>query len=215
MSPNGWLVEEPTRIFAGPATHASPFRGCRHSSPELPACGGTSLALVKLTTRVATVQLAETFTISRGSEDDADVVQVEVEHEGVSGHRRGGPDRALSRRSAASALAWLDGVELGDDPFALDEIAAGLPPGEQAARAAVDARAARPAGQAHRTAGVQVARLAPHGPADLLDDLARRSRRHGAPDGEDRRARVQAAEAETRRPRRPRRRSRPRRAAGD
>ena len=92
---------------------------------------------MKLTTRVATVQLAETFTISRGSEDDADVVQVEVEHEGVSGHGEAAPIERYEE-SAASALAWLDGVELGDDPFALDEIAAGLPPGEQAARAAVD-----------------------------------------------------------------------------
>jgi L-alanine-DL-glutamate epimerase-like enolase superfamily enzyme len=41
--------------------------------------------------------------------------------------------------SAASAAAWLDGLELGDDPFALDEIWARLPPGEQAARSAVDA----------------------------------------------------------------------------
>ena len=41
--------------------------------------------------------------------------------------------------SAGSALAWLASVELGDDPWALDEIEARLPPGEQAARAAVDA----------------------------------------------------------------------------
>src|SRR5207237_5743365 len=41
--------------------------------------------------------------------------------------------------SAASALAWLEQVEPGDDPWALDELAARLPPGEQAARAALDA----------------------------------------------------------------------------
>ena len=92
---------------------------------------------MKLTSRVATVQLAETFTISRGSENEADVVQVEVEHDGVSGFGEAAPI-ARYDESAASALAWLAGVELGDDPFALDEIAGRLPPGEQAARAAVD-----------------------------------------------------------------------------
>ncbi|HEY7398484.1 MAG TPA: enolase C-terminal domain-like protein, partial [Gaiellaceae bacterium] len=41
--------------------------------------------------------------------------------------------------SAGSAIAWLEGVSLGGDPFALDEVFAAVPPGEQAARAAVDA----------------------------------------------------------------------------
>jgi L-Ala-D/L-Glu epimerase len=92
---------------------------------------------VKLTSRLATVHLAETFTISRGSEDEADVVQVEVEHAGVSGFGEAAPIERYDE-SAASALAWLEDVELGEDPFALDEIATRLPPGEQAARAAVD-----------------------------------------------------------------------------
>jgi L-Ala-D/L-Glu epimerase len=92
---------------------------------------------VKLTARQATVQLAETFTISRGSEDEAAVVQVEVEHDGVSGFGEAAPIERYAE-SAASALSWLEGVELGDDPFALEEIADRLLPGEQAARAAVD-----------------------------------------------------------------------------
>ena len=92
---------------------------------------------MKLTARQATVQLAETFTISRGSEDEAAVVQVEVEHDGRSGFGEAAPIERY-QESAASALAWLDGVELGDDPFALDEIFARFPPGEHAARAAVD-----------------------------------------------------------------------------
>jgi len=92
---------------------------------------------MELTARKATVQLAETFTISRGSEDAADVVQVEIAHAGVAGFGEAAPIERYDE-SAASALAWLDGVELGDDPFALDAIADRLPPGEHAARAAVD-----------------------------------------------------------------------------
>ena len=68
------------------------------------------------------MQLAETFTISRGSEDEADVVQVEIAHDGVSGFGEAAPIERYDE-SAASALAWLEHVELGDDPFALDEIA--------------------------------------------------------------------------------------------
>jgi L-Ala-D/L-Glu epimerase / N-acetyl-D-glutamate racemase len=90
-----------------------------------------------MTARKATVRLAETFTISRGSEDEAQVVQVAIEHDGVTGNGEAAPIERYSE-SADSALAWLDDVQLGDDPFALEEILAGLPPGEHAARAAVD-----------------------------------------------------------------------------
>lgn len=92
---------------------------------------------MELTARKATVQLAETFTISRGSEDEADVVQAEVTHEGVTGHGEAAPIARYSE-SAASALAWLGQVEIGDDPFALEEIEDRLPLGQYAARAAVD-----------------------------------------------------------------------------
>ena len=96
-----------------------------------------SLARVELIARTVTLRLAETFTISRGSEDEAEVVQVEIRHGGVSGFGEANPIERYDE-SAASALAWLDGVTLADDPFALDEIFAGLPPGEHAARAAID-----------------------------------------------------------------------------
>jgi L-alanine-DL-glutamate epimerase-like enolase superfamily enzyme len=92
---------------------------------------------VELTARTATVQLAETFTISRGSEDEAQVVQVEIALDGVSGFGEAAPIERYSE-SGTSALAWLEGIEIGDDPFALDEIADRFPPGEHAARAAVD-----------------------------------------------------------------------------
>ena len=130
---------------------------------------------MKLTARVATVQLAETFTISRGSEDEADVVQVEVEHDGVSGFGEAAPIERYDE-SAASALAWLEGIELGDDPFALDELVARLPPGEHAARAAVDHALHDLQG---KLVGQPVYRLlgpASRRPADVVDDLARRSR---------------------------------------
>jgi L-alanine-DL-glutamate epimerase-like enolase superfamily enzyme len=92
---------------------------------------------VELTARKATVQLAETFTISRGSEDEAHVVQVAITHDGVTGHGEAAPIERYSE-SAESALAWLEHVELGDDPFALEAITGRFPPGEHAARAAVD-----------------------------------------------------------------------------
>jgi L-Ala-D/L-Glu epimerase len=93
---------------------------------------------VEISARKVTLRLAETFTISRGSEDEAEVVQVEVSHDGTTGYGEAAPV-ARYDESADSALAWLERVELGGDPFALDEIEQALPPGEQAARAAVDA----------------------------------------------------------------------------
>jgi L-alanine-DL-glutamate epimerase-like enolase superfamily enzyme len=93
---------------------------------------------VEIAAQKKTLRLAETFTISRGSEDEADVVQVEIAHDGVTGFGEAAPIERYDE-SAASALAWLEHVTLGDDPFALDEIFDSLPPGEQAARAAVDA----------------------------------------------------------------------------
>ena len=88
--------------------------------------------------RTVTVTLAETFTISRGSEYEAQVVEVQVRYGDVSGFGEAAPIERYDE-SAASALTWLADVELGDDPFALEEIEQRLPPGEQAARAAVDA----------------------------------------------------------------------------
>jgi L-alanine-DL-glutamate epimerase-like enolase superfamily enzyme len=93
---------------------------------------------VELTARIVTVRLAETFHISRESQDEADVVEVEVTHDGVSGFGEAAPI-ARYDQTAVSAKGWLESVELGDDPWALDEIFAALPPGEQAARAALDA----------------------------------------------------------------------------
>src|ERR1700742_693537 len=84
---------------------------------------------------MVTLELAETFVISRESTDTADVVEVEVRYDGTSGFGEAAPIARYSE-SAASALAWLENVELGGDPWALDEIVPSLPPGEAAGRAA-------------------------------------------------------------------------------
>jgi L-alanine-DL-glutamate epimerase-like enolase superfamily enzyme len=93
---------------------------------------------VELTARAITVPLAETFTIARGAQDEVELVHVELRVGEVSGFGEGAPIERYDE-SAASALAWLGRVEPGDDPWALDAIHAALPPGQQAARAAVDA----------------------------------------------------------------------------
>ena len=92
---------------------------------------------MELRARKATVQLAETFTISRESQDEADLIQVELRHGDVVGHGEAAPIERYEQ-TAESGVAWLEQVEVGDDPFALDEIFSGLPPGEDAARAALD-----------------------------------------------------------------------------
>jgi L-alanine-DL-glutamate epimerase-like enolase superfamily enzyme len=94
---------------------------------------------VELTARIATLKLAETFVIARDSSDEDDVVQVELRHDEVSGFGEGAPIERYEE-SGESALAYLQevGALLGDDPFALEEIEARLPPGENAARAALD-----------------------------------------------------------------------------
>ncbi len=92
---------------------------------------------MQLTARQATVRLAERFTISRESQDEAEVVQVEVRHGEVAGVGEAAPI-ARYDQSGESAVAWLEQVDLGDDPFALDELFGRLPPGEDAARAALD-----------------------------------------------------------------------------
>src|SRR5947208_8213400 len=86
--------------------------------------------------------MAETFVISRGASDEAEVVLVELTHEGVTGYGEATPIERYEE-SAESALAFVEEAAplLGDDPFALEAIDARLRerPGEQAGKAAVDA----------------------------------------------------------------------------
>ena len=92
-----------------------------------------------LTARIATLRLAETFTISRGSEDEAEVVQIDLTHDRVTGHGEAAPIERY-HESAESAFAYLEANAdaLGDDPFALDEIFDRLPREQFAARAALE-----------------------------------------------------------------------------
>jgi L-Ala-D/L-Glu epimerase len=95
---------------------------------------------VELAARPVTLRLAETFRIARSAQDEAVVVCIELRHDGVRGFGEAAPIARYSE-SAGSALAYFEEARelLGDDPFALDEIESRLPPGEWAARAALDA----------------------------------------------------------------------------
>jgi L-Ala-D/L-Glu epimerase len=96
--------------------------------------------MMEVTARIATLELAETFVISRESKDTVEVVQVELRHDGVSGFGEGAPIERYGE-SAESALQYIDdgAGALGDDPFARDAIEARLEPREWAARSALDA----------------------------------------------------------------------------
>ena len=88
----------------------------------------TSVAPMELSARIVTLELAETFVISRGATETEDVAQVELRHGAVSGFGEAAPVD-YHGETAESALAYLEehASVLGDDPFALDEIGARLP----------------------------------------------------------------------------------------
>jgi L-alanine-DL-glutamate epimerase-like enolase superfamily enzyme len=93
---------------------------------------------LRLSAQIVTLPLAERFTISRETQVDVELTQAEVVHDDVSGYGEAAPI-ARYDQSAASALAWLEQVDLGDDPWALDALWPSLPDGEAAGRAALDA----------------------------------------------------------------------------
>ena len=92
-----------------------------------------------VTARIATLELRETFVISRESSDVENVVWVELRHGELTGHGEGAPIERYSE-SADSAVAYVDehAELIGDDPFAIEEIMARLPQREFAARCAID-----------------------------------------------------------------------------
>jgi L-alanine-DL-glutamate epimerase-like enolase superfamily enzyme len=89
-----------------------------------------------------TLKLAETFTIAYASSDEEAVVGVELRHGDVVGYGEATPFDRYDE-TPATAIDWLEQAAplLGDDPFALAAIEDRLTalPGQQAARAAVDA----------------------------------------------------------------------------
>jgi L-Ala-D/L-Glu epimerase / N-acetyl-D-glutamate racemase len=97
---------------------------------------------VRVSARIVELELAETFSISRSRQDVAEVVHVEVDHEGERGFGEAAPTERYGE-SATSAQAFLEqhAELLGNDAFALAEIEERLAqlPGEQAAKAALDA----------------------------------------------------------------------------
>ncbi|MFN8222509.1 MAG: dipeptide epimerase [Gaiellales bacterium] len=90
---------------------------------------------------ITTLELAETFVISRESADTADVLTVELRHGDTVGLGEGAPIERYGE-TGESALAFVEANAhlLGDDPFALEEIGARLAeiPGEHAAKCALD-----------------------------------------------------------------------------
>jgi L-alanine-DL-glutamate epimerase-like enolase superfamily enzyme len=95
---------------------------------------------VQATARIVTLELAETFVISRSARDTEQVVEVELLCDGVRGYGEAAPIDRYDE-SPESALAYVQehaGI-LGDDPFAIEETMARLPVRELAARSAIDA----------------------------------------------------------------------------
>ena len=199
---------EPTPFVSA----AAPDRAL--TRPSEPARGEVSCARCRSTPASSGLRLAETFVIAREAHDWEDVVQVELTHGGHVGRGEAAPIERYDE-TPESALAFVEehGQLLGDDPFALEEIGARLArdPGRAGREGGARRGAPRPPGQAARRPRLAPARAAAGRPADVVDDLARRPRRHGPPHRAGRGA-VQAAQAQARRRRRPRRRACPRRA---
>ena len=102
----------------------------------------TRSSALELTHRPAVLRLAQPFTISRSTSVEEPVLWVEVRKDGIAGYGEAQPQDHYGE-TLESASAFLDraGEELGSDPFALEQIGERLAehPGEQAAKAAIDA----------------------------------------------------------------------------
>ncbi len=162
-------------------------------------CTAVRFHAVDVTARIVTLELAETFVIARSARDTEDVVQVTLTCSGVRGHGEAAPIDRYDE-SPESALAYVEehaGL-IGDDPFALEEIMARLPPREFAARAAIDAALHDLQGKLVGRPVYQLLGLPRLGPPTSWtiwlgdpDDMARRAEKVRRP--------LQAAEAEARR----------------
>jgi L-Ala-D/L-Glu epimerase len=95
---------------------------------------------VEVSAQIVTLELAETFVISRSARDSEDVLVVELRSSGVSGFGEAQPiDRYGESVESAQVYVEEHAEVLGDDPFALEEVMERLPAREFAARAALDA----------------------------------------------------------------------------
>ena len=95
---------------------------------------------MEVSARIVTLELAETFVISRDASDTADVLVVELRHSGVSGFGEAAPiERYEESVESAHAYVEENAEVIGGDPFALEEVLERLPAREFAARSAIDA----------------------------------------------------------------------------
>ena len=94
---------------------------------------------MELAARVVTLELAETFVIARDPATTPTSSRSSSGTRSVIGFGEAAPIDRYDE-SAESALAYLEAAAtlLGDDPFALERSRRRLPPGEYAARAALD-----------------------------------------------------------------------------
>ncbi len=94
---------------------------------------------MELSAQIDHLPLAETFRISRETQEVAGVVRVEIRHGDTVGYGEATPLERYDQ-TPESALEYLErnADALGDDPWALDAIHGRLPHGEPAARAAID-----------------------------------------------------------------------------
>jgi L-alanine-DL-glutamate epimerase-like enolase superfamily enzyme len=145
---------------------------------------------VELSHRTATLRLREPFSIARSTDEEVDVVWVELSLNGVTGYGEAAPaDRYNESAESGSALFDEAAGLLGDDPFALEDIGARLAslPGEMAAKAALDAALHDLCGKLAGRPVWQLLGLRRAGPPTSWtiwlgdpDDMARRAERIGA-----------------------------------
>ena len=95
---------------------------------------------MEVSARIVTLELAETFVISRESSDTAESSSSSCATPASPGSaRRRRSSATRSRSESAHAYVEENAELLGDDPFALEEVLERLPAREFAARAALDA----------------------------------------------------------------------------
>jgi L-alanine-DL-glutamate epimerase-like enolase superfamily enzyme len=145
---------------------------------------------VELAARTVSLELAEPFTISRGTSEVVEVVEVELRHDGVSGFGEAVPINRYDQ-TAESAIAFVeDAAELlPDDPMdfrdAIERIA--KRPGDNAAKSGIDAALHDLWGKLRREPVWRALGLERKGPPTSWtiwlgspDDMARRAERVGS-----------------------------------
>src|SRR5712691_11519030 len=86
--------------------HSSPGETRRMCSPTWRGSSPSRFRLVDVDARIVRLRLAQTFVISSESQDVADVVQVAISHEGITGHGEAAPIERYAE-SVGSAQAFV------------------------------------------------------------------------------------------------------------